>query len=65
MLKSIIKACLILVENIFNLISEKENLDESEISPNVIELSGSYCSNFILSFDIKSEYGKQLENKYS
>lgn len=53
----------ILVEKYFNLISEKENPDEMEISPNVLELSG--IINLDEDFDVKSEYGKHLENKYS
>ena len=53
----------ILVEKYFNLISEKENPDEIEISPNVLELSG--IINLDEDFDVKSEYGKHLENKYN
>ena len=53
----------ILVEKYFNLISEKENSDEIEISPNVLELSG--IINIDKDYDIKSEYGKHIEKKYS
>ncbi|NOX18097.1 MAG: hypothetical protein GXO87_07430 [Chlorobi bacterium] len=51
-----------LVENYFNIITEKENAGEIEISPNVLELSGIIK----LPKDIseKSEYKKHLEKKY-
>jgi len=53
----------ILVEKYFNLISEKENSNEIEISPNVLELSGIIDLNE--DYDAKSEYGKHIEKKYS
>jgi len=52
-----------MVENYFNLISNKEEYNEIEISPNVLELSGILeLSNDI---NIKEIYGKHLEEKYS
>lgn len=52
-----------IVENYFNLISNKDSLDEIEISPNVIELSG--IINLSETINIKETYGKHLEEKYS
>ncbi|MBK6912524.1 MAG: hypothetical protein IPJ03_19350 [Ignavibacteriales bacterium] len=52
-----------IVENYFNLISNKEFLDEIEISPNVVELSG--IINLSDNINIKETYGKHLEEKYS
>ncbi|MBK7107105.1 MAG: hypothetical protein IPH62_17675 [Ignavibacteriae bacterium] len=52
-----------IVENYFNLISNKDSLDEIEISPNVIELSG--IINLSENINIKETYGKHLEEKYS
>ena len=52
-----------MVENYFNMISNKEILDEIEISPNVLELSG--IINLSEVINIKEAYGKHLEEKYS
>jgi len=51
-----------IVENYFNLIAEKENMDEMEISPNVLELSGIIKLDGDL--DLREVYGKHLEEKY-
>ncbi len=51
-----------LVENYFNLITEEENTDELEISPNVLELSG--IIKLPKDIDIKETYRKHLEEKY-
>lgn len=52
----------VIVENYFNLISEKENMDEIEISPNVLELSG--IIKLPEDIYLKDIYGKHLEEKY-
>ncbi|MFZ1289581.1 MAG: DUF6364 family protein [Melioribacteraceae bacterium] len=52
-----------IVENYFNMISNKEIFDEIEISPNVIELSG--IINLSNDFNLKEIYGKHIEEKYS
>lgn len=52
-----------IVENYFNIISNKEVLDEIEISPNVIELSG--ILKLSDDMNLKEIYGKHLEQKYS
>ena len=52
----------VLVEKYFNLISEKEKNMETEISPNVMELSG--IIKLDKDYNIKSEYGKYIEEKY-
>ncbi len=52
-----------LVESYFNLISENENSDEIEISPNVVELSG--VIKLPEDVDIKKIYKEHLEEKYS
>jgi hypothetical protein len=52
-----------MVENYFNVISEKENSNEIEITPNVLELSG--IIKLPKDIDIKEMYGKHLEEKYS
>ena len=53
----------VIVENYFNTIAGKESMNEIEISPNVIELSGIIK----LSEDIKLKdiYGSHLLEKYS
>jgi len=51
-----------IVENYFNLITEKESMDDIEISPNVLELSGIIKLNDDL--DLREVYGKHLEEKY-
>lgn len=52
-----------LVENYFKVISENEELNDIEISPNVLELSG--IIDLQENFDLKKEYKKHLEEKYS
>ncbi len=56
------KSLSVLVENYFNLISEKEDSEEIEISPNVLELSGIVKAP--KRTDVKKEYRKHLEEKY-
>ncbi len=56
------KSLSVLVENYFNLIAEKDNADEIEISPNVLELSG--IIKLSEDMDLKDEYGKHLAEKY-
>ncbi len=53
----------VLVENYFNMISEKDSLNDLEISPNVLELSG--IIKLSEKFNLKQIYGKHLEDKYS
>lgn len=53
----------VMVENYFNVISEKENGNGIKISPNVFELSG--IIKLPKDIDIKKMYGKHLEEKYS
>lgn len=52
----------VMVENYFNIISEKENGGGIEVSPNVLELSG--IIKLPADFDTKEIYGKHLEEKY-
>lgn len=52
----------VLVEEYFNLISEKEKTSKLEISPNVMELSG--IIKLSKNYDTKTEYGKYIEEKY-
>lgn len=52
-----------MVENYFNILSEKENEGKIEISPNVLELSG--IIKFSEDVNIKEMYGQHLEKKYS
>ena len=56
------KSLSVIVENYFNLITDKENRDEIEISPNVRELLG--IIKLPEDIDIKKIYGKHLEEKY-
>ncbi len=56
------KSLSVLVENYFNLITEEENPDELEISPNVLELSG--IIKLPKNIDTKEAYRKHLEEKY-
>ena len=51
-----------IVENYFNLIAEKESMDDIEISPNVLELSG--IIKLDEDIDLREVYGKHLEEKY-
>lgn len=52
-----------MVENYFNIVSEKNEITDIEISPNVLELSG--VINLKKHINIKKEYQKHIENKYS
>ncbi len=52
----------VMVENYFNVISDKENGDGIEISPNVLEISG--IVELPKDSDLKEVYGKHLEEKY-
>jgi hypothetical protein len=52
-----------MVENYFNTITDKESIDEIEISPNVLELSG--IIKLKKDVNTKELYGKHLEEKYS
>lgn len=52
-----------LVEQYFNLISEKENSPDIEISPNIKELSGIIKLNE--SFNLKDDYRKYITEKYN
>ena len=52
-----------LVENYFSIISGEEDITEIEISPNVLELSG--IIDLPGNYDLKKEYKKHLEEKYS
>jgi hypothetical protein len=56
------KSLSVIVENYFNLITEKENMEEIEISPNILELSG--IIKLPEDIDINEIYGKHLEEKY-
>ncbi len=53
----------VMVENYFNLISDKESQTEISISPNVLELSG--IIKLSADINLKEVYGKHLEEKYS
>jgi hypothetical protein len=53
----------VIVENYFNIISEKENGNGIEISPNVLELTG--IIKLSDDVDIQELYGKHLDEKYS
>ena len=52
-----------IVENYFNIISNKDLPNDIEISPNVLELSG--IIQLSENMNIKEAYGKHLEEKYS
>lgn len=52
-----------IVENYFRILSESEELNEIEISPNVLELSG--IIDLPENFELKKEYKKHLEEKFS
>ncbi|MEE9429861.1 MAG: DUF6364 family protein [Melioribacteraceae bacterium] len=52
-----------IVENYFEIISEKESSNEIEISPNVLELAG--IIKLSDDVNIKELYGKHLVEKYS
>ena len=52
-----------IVENYFNILSNKEISNEIEISPNVLELSG--IIQLTDEINLKEVYGKHLEEKYS
>jgi hypothetical protein len=53
----------VMVEKYFNLISDKENLTEIEISPNVLELSG--IIKLPENINMKESYRNHIEAKYS
>lgn len=57
------KSLSLMVENYFNMVSEKNEITDIEISPNVLELSG--VINLKKQINIKEEYQKHIENKYS
>ena len=52
-----------IVENYFNMIANKEEKNDIDISPNVLELSG--ILELSKEINIKEVYGKHLEEKYS
>ena len=52
-----------LVQNYFIFLSEKNQTDEIDISPNVKELSG--IISLDQNFDLKKEYGSYILEKYS
>lgn len=52
-----------LVQSYFIFLSEKNQLDEIEISPNVKELSG--IISLDQNFDLKKEYGSYILEKYN
>lgn len=52
----------IIVENYFKTISDKENKNDIEISPNVLELSG--IIKLSENLNLKEIYGKHLNKKY-
>lgn len=52
-----------IVENYFNILSNKEISNEIEISPNVLELSG--IIQLTDEINLKEVYGEHLEEKYS
>ncbi len=52
-----------MVENYFNMIANKEEKNNIDISPNVLELSG--ILELSKEINIKEEYGKHLKEKYS
>ena len=56
------KSLSIMVERYFDLVSLKDNDDDFEISPNIIELSG--IVKWSANMDIKKDYEKHLEEKY-
>ncbi len=56
------KSLSVIVENYFNIITEKENMEVIEVSPNILELSG--IIKLPEDMDIKDIYGKHLEKKY-
>lgn len=57
------KSLSLIVENYFNAITEKESVDNIEISPNVLELSGIIKLPEV--FDLKETRKKYLNEKYS
>lgn len=56
------KSLSVMVENYFKTISDKENKNDIEISPNVLELSG--IIKIPDNLNLKGIYGKHLEEKY-
>ncbi|MDP2364877.1 MAG: DUF6364 family protein [Ignavibacteria bacterium] len=53
----------VMVENYFNMVAEKDIINEIEISPNVVELSG--IIRLSENINLKAVYGEHLEEKYS
>lgn len=53
----------VMVENYFNIISDRDTTRDFDISPNVLELSG--IIQLTEDINIKEIYGKHLEEKYS
>lgn len=53
----------VMVENYFNTIAEKDFVNDIEISPNVLELSG--IIKLTENFSLRQIYGKHLADKYS
>lgn len=53
----------VMVENYFNTIAEKDFVNDIEISPNVLELSG--IIKLPDNFNLKQMYRKHLAEKYS
>jgi len=56
------KSLSVMVEDYFDMITDKD-ISDIEISPNVLELSG--IIKLPEYFNLKYEYGKHLEEKYS
>ncbi len=52
-----------LIENYFRTITDDENKNDIEISPNVMEISG--IIKLPENFKVKEMYGKYIEEKYS
>ncbi|MBT8387367.1 MAG: hypothetical protein KJO12_08130 [Ignavibacteria bacterium] len=51
-----------MVENYFNTVTEKDSINDLEISPNVLELAG--IIKLSDNFNLKQMYGRHLEDKY-
>lgn len=57
------KSLSVMVEKYFNLIADKENITEIEISPNILELAG--IIKLPGNINVKESYRKHIEEKYS
>ena len=53
----------VMVENYFNIISDRDTTRDFDVSPNVLELSG--IIQLTEDINIKEIYGKHLDEKYS